>query len=274
MYAKEQLFSILKDLTTRPDPIYLSVDCSDGQSLIVSIRQGDQSWQAIDPVEVNMNRLCDWFMGRGFDIRSQPVMVGGYQYSLFCHVDDPASRAINAQRLRDAASSHDQSTIKVPAHQDLFALLESADPACNQVTLLIQINYASRSYTLAKIRYYGQFMTDLPSPIRLTESMFNATLRSAGWSMVGAPSHQKGMNRISGQLVSNEYHYILQRGSAGVNQLNKATDLQEWKGQKERLERVGSAFASGKLNGIPEQAQRSIVNNPAKLDELEAIRDL
>lgn len=276
MDAKKQLFNKLIEMTQGQAPICLCADCSDNQTQVVALRSGDAEWQSIDLADISIDKLCSWFSGRGFDLLIQPMMVNGYKYWLFCHVDDMSSRAINIQRLRDASASHDQTTIKAPASKDLFTLLESADPTCNQITLLVQIGYANRSYTVTKIRYYDQFMAELPAPIRLTESMFNSTLRSAGWSMIGIPSHQKGMNRIGGQLVANEYHYILQRGSADgvVNQLNKSTDLQEWQGQKDRLARVRSAFASGKFNGISEQAQRSIVNDPAKLAELEVIRDL
>ena len=274
MNAKEALFNSLKEFVTSAQPICLSIDCSDNQSLIVAIRSGIQEWQAIDPACVNTDKLCVWLTDKGFRLASRPLLVGGYKYWIFTHTDDMSNEMINAKRLRESAEAHDQTSIKVPESKDLFDLLSAADPACNQITLVVQINF-SRIYTLDQIRYHGQKMMDIPTPIRLSQAIFDATLRSAGWSMVGLPSHQRGMNRVGDQLVANEYHYILQRGSAGVvNQLNKSTDLQEHKGHQDRMAFIGQAFASGKLNGVPAQAQRSIVNDPAKLSELEAIRDL
>jgi hypothetical protein len=77
------------------------------------------------------------------------------------------------------------------------------------------------------------------------------------------------MNRINGQMVANEYHYILQRGSAAgvVNQLNKNTDLQEWQEQKNRLARIGTALRQEEVSaqnifaGLPINMQKAIVDN-------------
>lgn len=270
MDAKKQLFGKLIEMTQGQAPICLCADCSDNQTQVVALRSGDAEWQSVDLADISIDKLCSWFSGRGFDLLIQPMMVNGYKYWLFCHVDDMSSRAINVQRLRDASASHDQTTIKAPASKDLFDLLAGADDECLQITLLVQIGYDNRSYTVTKVRYQGNFaMYVLSPPIRLTQAIFDSTLRSAGWSMIGVPSHQKGMNRINGQMVANEYHYILQRGSAAgvVNQLNKNTDLQEWQEQKDRLARIGTALRQEEVSaqnifaGLPINMQKAIVEN-------------
>lgn len=246
MDAKKQLFDKLIEMTQGQAPICLCADCSDNQTQVVALRSGDAEWQSIDLTDISIDKLCSWFSGRGFDLLIQPMMVNGYKYWLFCHVDDMSSRAINIQRLRDASASHDQTTIKAPASKDLFDLLVGADDECLQITLLVQIGYDNRSYTVTKVRYQGNFaMYVLSSPIRLTQAIFDSTLRAAGWSMIGIPSHQRGTNRINGQMVANEYHYILQRGSVDgvVNQLNKNTDLQEYRQREATFLRLAVAGA-------------------------------
>lgn len=91
MDARKELFDKLIEMTKAQAPIYLCADCSDNQTQVVALRSGDGEWEAVDLAEVSMDRLCGWMEGKGFGLSIRPVMVGGYKYWLFCHVDDTSS---------------------------------------------------------------------------------------------------------------------------------------------------------------------------------------
>lgn len=249
-------------------PIFFCIDPANGGSKVMAVKNGS-GWENTGGVEFNLDRFSQYIQGSGYYLAGRPLLYGPYQYIAFRSLDDMTSTAEGVKQLQQVSREHDQGEVDAETIHGLYNLLSNAPQESSRITLNIQIHFASRKYVLTGIRYQGSDFIDA-AYINLEQATFNATLRAAGWTMEGSPSHQKQLSLVGDLYVANNYHYVLIRGQ-GINRLNLATDLQEYQASKGRVEAAGRILAS--KPGLSADTLRSSVPGE-KIAELEAISDL